>query len=41
MFAILPMVDFCMLASTTIRIRGAPPRADVLAHYGVMTAPGA
>ena len=42
MFALLPLVDFCMLVSTTtIRIRGAPPRTTVLAHYGVMPTPGA
>ena len=42
MFAILPLVDFCMLVSTTtVRIRGAPPRTTVLAHYGVMSTLGA
>jgi hypothetical protein len=40
-FAILPLEDFCILASPTIRIRGAPPRTDVLARYGVVLTPGA
>lgn len=41
MFAILPLIDYSILISTTtVRIRGAPPRTDVLAFYGVMPTPG-
>jgi len=41
MFAILPLVDYSVLISTTVRIRGAPTREAVLAYYGVAPTPGA
>ena len=39
-FAILPLVDYSLLISTTeVRIRGAPPREAVLVQYGVIPTP--
>jgi hypothetical protein len=39
-YAVLPLVDLCVLVSTTtVRIRGAPPREAILSQYGFGTTP--
>jgi len=40
-FGILPLIEFSALISATVPIRGAPTRADLLVHYGVVSEPGA